>query len=348
MSGPEAEVGDDRRQAPAAPSAGLFPSAGAIPLAERRAAAGAVLMTSLIDRRWWTGRMFETVCSEGRKMGNETIEPRLAGVHMTAIGAATMRAGHLLQSASPKVFEDTFALALANVSEVEILERVNEREAALGAGGSSLWALRSRYAEERLAAARTRTGQYILLGAGLDSYALRQADHLGGLLVLEVDDPPMQDWKRWRLGQLGLNLPPQLQFVPCDFETTTLVEALATSGYDQTATTFISWLGVTQYLTEDAIASTLAWAANHPVGSEIVLTYCVPGPRAEAAKALHAARGTRFSTFFTPDRMTEILLAAGFHNVEHLSIEAANQLYYRDRPDALPSDMHERLVSATV
>ena len=140
--------------------------------------------------------------------------------------------------------------------------------------------MRSRFTEDHLAAARDRLSQYVVLGAGLDSFALRMGDALGDLTVFEVDDPPFQEWKSQRIQELGLEPPPQLRFVPCDFETTSIAEALAAAGFAADEPCFISWLGVTQYLTREAITETLRWAGERPAGSELVLTYLESNARA--------------------------------------------------------------------
>ena len=130
--------------------------------------------------------------------------PGLSGVHGTAVSAAALRAWHTLAGEEPKIFRDEFALPLTGMAEAEVV--------ALGrrvpAASASTCILRSRFTEDRLAAARERLGQYVVLGAGLDSYALRMGDGLGTLAVFEVDDPPFQVWKLQRIQELGLTPPP--------------------------------------------------------------------------------------------------------------------------------------------
>jgi methyltransferase (TIGR00027 family) len=136
---------------------------------------------------------------------------------------------------------------------------------------SAAWVLRSRYTEDRLAAARVRLNQYVTLGAGLDSYALRHAADLNELIVYEVDDPPMQVWKQARPKALGLETPKQLRFTPCDFERSSIADALADVGFAPQAAAFISWLAVTQYLSPASISDTLRWAAG-----------CAPGRKSSS------------------------------------------------------------------
>jgi methyltransferase (TIGR00027 family) len=252
---------------------------------------------------------------------------------------------HLLRDGDPKILRDNFALPLSGVSE----EEAEARRAAFPHHTTAGWVLRSRYAEDRLAAARPRLSQYVILGAGLDSYALRHAADLKDLTVFEVDDPPMQVWKQARLEALGLAVPPQLRFTPCDFEHSSIANALAVAGFVPEAPAFISWLGVTQYLSVTSTSDTLRWAAGCPPRSEIVLTFVVPGPEAERERALLATRmNVDFTTFFTPDQMTDVLRQAGFREIEHFTPEQADSVYFRGRSDGLRAPTLERLVSATV
>jgi methyltransferase (TIGR00027 family) len=265
----------------------------------------------------------------------------LPGVHATAIGAAVVRAFHLFREGEPKILRDDFALPLSGLSLEEAMAMPFLPHT------SAAWVLRSRYTEDRLTAARARLNQYIILGAGLDSYALRHAMDLNDLTVFEVDDPPIQVWKQTRLKALGLEVPQQLRFTPCNFESSSIAEALADVCFAPEAPAFISWLGVTQYLSSASISDTLHWAAGCAPGSEIVLTFIVPGPQAEAEKAFLATHNINFATFFTPDQMTRALREAGFGQIEHFSPEQANDVYFRERDDGLRAPTMERLVSAT-
>jgi methyltransferase (TIGR00027 family) len=264
-------------------------------------------------------------------------------VHSTAIGAAVLRAAHLFRDGEPKILRDEFALPLSGLSEEEAAASLTEFPHT-----SAAWVLRSRYAEDRLAAARARLNQYVILGAGLDSYALRHVADPNELIVFEVDDPVVQAWKKARFRALGLNTPGQLRFTPCDFERNSIAEVLASADFTLKTPAFISWLGVTQYLSQASISDTLRWASGCALGSEIVLTFAVPGPEAEAERALLARMNIKFSTFFTPDQMTGLLGEAGFRRIEHFSPERANEVYFGGRSDGLRAPTLERLVSAVV
>jgi methyltransferase (TIGR00027 family) len=195
---------------------------------------------------------------------------------------------------------------------------------------------------------RDHFNQYVILGAGLDSYALRHAAVLNELIVFEVDGPPMQDWKQARFTALGLDAPQQLRFAPCDFERTSIADALAVAGFEPKAPALISWLGVSQYLSPTSVSDTLRWAASCAPQSMVILTFVTPGPAAEAEKARFAAVDVKFESFFTPDQMTGVLRQAGFRRIEHFSPEQANSAYFLGRSDGLQAPTFERLVSATV
>jgi len=269
--------------------------------------------------------------------------PQLSGVHMSAFGAAAMRARHLIADGHPKIFNDHFAQKLLGMDTEEIVAITND--ALIDPSLDSAWVLRSRFAEDRLEAARTcGVHQYVILGAGLDSYALRNAESLDDLIVHEVDAPQLQQWKRKRIEELHFALPLNLRFVACDFETTSLIEALAKSKFDASAPAVVSWLGVTQYLTHEAIFETLRWAASLAAGSEIVLTYVVPGEIAENLKNMFAARGTRFETFFDPNEISTVLEQAGLVDIQQLTPVEAQKEYFEGRTDGLVAPEVERLI----
>jgi methyltransferase (TIGR00027 family) len=273
-----------------------------------------------------------------------TPQSALSGVHRTAFSAAALRAAHSLRGAEPKIFRDDLALPLSGMTEDEVVTLA----ARVPAASASTCILRSRFTEDRLAAARERLDQYVVLGAGLDSYALRMGPGLGELTVFEVDDPPFQAWKRGRIEALGLTAPQQLRFVPCDFEQTSLAGALDGCGFADAEPCFISWLGVTQYLTREAIGDTLRWAGGRPAGSEIVLTFLESNAQAETLRSSMAQTGVDVLSSFTPDEMTAMLRGAGFARIEHLTAAAADATYFQNRSDDLRAPQIQMLVSATV
>jgi methyltransferase (TIGR00027 family) len=137
--------------------------------------------------------------------------------------------------------------------------------------------VRQRYAEDALAETVGRgVEQYVILGAGLDSFAYRGPDLAAVLRVFKVDHPATQQWKRARLRDLHVTFPSNLTFIPLDFEQHTLADGLHDGGYRPDLPTFFSWLGVTHCLTEEAVFKTLRYAASLAAGTEIVVQYFVP------------------------------------------------------------------------
>jgi len=262
----------------------------------------------------------------------------------TAEGAALLRAAHQLFDA-PTVLDDPVVLRLLGP---EHEARLRAHPAAVDEGDRrplrAAIAARSRFAEDCLREAVARgVGQYVVLGAGLDSFAYRNPFPPAALHVYEVDHPDTQAWKRSRLAAAGIPLPTSLTFVPVDFERDTLPDALAAHGFDATRPAFVSWLGVTVYLTREAVWETLAWVASLAAGSEIVFTY-LPEPSSLGARshaaldalgARVAAGGEPWRTFFAPDELARGLVARGFGRIEDLGPEAIHARYFRGRADGL-------------
>ena len=265
-------------------------------------------------------------------------------MHRTAFAAAGLRAAHSLRGAEPRIFDDPLALALSGMTE----EQVVALAARVPAASASTCIVRSRFTEDRLARARGRLGQYVVLGAGLDSFALRMDARPGVLTVFEVDDRAFQLWKRQRIATLGLPAPTQLRYVPCDFETMSLPDALADAGFRADQPSFVSWLGVTQYLTRSAIEQTLRWAGSLAPGSEIVLTFLETNPQAENLTSAMAATGVTLHSRFTPDEVTAMLREAGFGSIEHVGPAEAAERYFQSRRDGLIAPQIQRLVAALV
>ncbi len=265
----------------------------------------------------------------------------LSGVHKTAFMAATLRAGHFLHAQEPKIFSDSYAHRLLDRSEDEI----RAFNARIPGHLLATCPLRSRFTEDRLAAARGRLDQYVVLGAGLDSYALRMGEELGSMVVFEVDDPPFQAWKRQRIEQLGIRTPDQVRYVPCDFETMSLETALADQGFAADEPCFISWLGVTQYLTLDAIRETLRWAGSRPAGSEIVLTLVEPEDKPAHGSAPRNI--VDYTSYITMADMTYMLHEAGFSRIEPLTQDVSDG-FFAGRSDGLATPKHNRVVAAIV
>jgi methyltransferase (TIGR00027 family) len=218
-------------------------------------------------------------------------------------------------------------------------------------------AARSRYAEDLLAgAAQAGVEQYAILGAGLDTFALRNP--FPALRVFEVDFPATQEWKRSMLVDAGFAAPANLTFVPLDFEHKTLADGLAESGFDANSPAFFGWLGVVPYLTLDAFRSTLAAIARLPAGTGVAFDYALspelfsPDRRKvfDALAERVAAAGEPFKLFFTPEQLENELRSAGFARIEQADSDQLNERYFRGRADglALPSPGLGRMAAAWV
>jgi methyltransferase (TIGR00027 family) len=203
-------------------------------------------------------------------------------------------------------------------------------------------AVRSRYVEDRLAEAVAQgVRQYIILGAGLDTFAYRNP--FPSLRVFEVDFPTTQEWKKAMLSDASIAIPTGLTFVPLDFEHQTLADGLAAAGFDAQMPAFFSWLGVIPYLTLDAVRATLGAIAQLPAGSAVGFDYALapetltPAGRIafHALAARVAAAGEPFQLFFTPETLQSELRRAGFKRFEQRGSEQLNELYFQGRADGL-------------
>jgi methyltransferase (TIGR00027 family) len=259
----------------------------------------------------------------------------------TAQRVAIRRAAHQLLD-RPRVLDDPLALRIIG-SEAEEALRSNPKEHhAFSRAFRAFMAARSRYAEDELArAVANGATQYVVLGAGLDTFAYRNPH--AGLRVFEVDHPATQAWKREQLQAAGIMIPPSLTFVPIDFEQQTLAAGLGQSGFDASAAAFFSWLGVTAYLTREACMITLSFIAKLPRGSGLVFDFAVDpallnaGQR-QALDALSkrvARYGEPFQLFFDPGELQDELKALGFHRTEFLQGKELNARYFSDRKDGL-------------
>jgi methyltransferase (TIGR00027 family) len=200
-------------------------------------------------------------------------------------------------------------------------------------------------------------GQYVILGAGLDTFAQRRPEIASHLRIFEVDQPGAQAWKRQRLIELGYGLPEQLRLVPVDFEAgDAWWERLAAAGLDAGQPAVVASAGVSMYLTRDAIAATLRQVAALAAGSTLAMTFLVPLELADAAvrpgleMAAKGARasGTPFISFFTPAEMLAVAREAGFRDVQHVSSAALAERYFAGRADGLrPPNNSEELLVAT-
>lgn len=259
----------------------------------------------------------------------------------TSLGVASLRAAHQVLDGEPKLLYDPVILHLLGPAFEEQLRQNPSRFQTPGSIGlRSHVLLRSRFAEDCLASAyRQGVRQYILLGAGLDTYAWRQAPGLEELRIFEMDHPATQEQKRQMLHRAGLKTPDNLFFTPIDFEHTTIAEALHEQPFDPTRPCFISWLGVMVYLSMEAIDAVFDWMISLPAGSEMVLTFTQKrehNPLSDRAAEL----GEPWQTFFSPEELKKKLISRGFSYVQTLDPEDAWRNYYSGRADKLPPPRH--------
>jgi methyltransferase (TIGR00027 family) len=269
----------------------------------------------------------------------------------TARGAAMHRAVHQTLEGGV-IFADPFAV---KILDEETRAGLAEMAADPAHRPMRLFvAVRSRFSEDTMAACIARgVRQVVILGAGLDTFSLRNPHAGAGVRVFEIDHPATQAWKRERLATAGLPLPPSLTFAPVDFEREGLAEALAASGFRQDEPAFFQWLGVVPYLTREAIVATLDFIAAIG-GAEVVFEYAVPfenlppamraSVRATAERA--AARGEPWLSLFDPADMASLLQARGFGAFEDVPRAELARRYYGELGQGLDSGPGPHVVRA--
>lgn len=259
--------------------------------------------------------------------------------------AAAARAAHLIVDAEPLIFRDTLAFALLGERAEELVayHRLHGTHPVL-AGARTAVVTRSRFTEDRLAAGGLT--QYVILGAGLDSYAHRSpSPHIR---VFEVDHPATQEWKKARLAEAGVPHPPTLSYVPVDLEAESFADRLVAQGFDPAVPAFVSWLGVTMYLTREAIGQTLKAVSGFAAGSEIVVDHMLPAELRDAAGQAYvdavmptaAEQGEPWLSFLAPPDMAALLREHGLEVVEHVRQRETVDAALWNRADPLrPSDL---------
>ena len=280
----------------------------------------------------------------------------LQGPSRTAVLTAAARALHR-EEPQPWVMDDYFALDLAGQEGLALLNRLRAEVPRPYLLAFSRWVcVRARFPEDLVErAVAGGVAQYVILGAGLDSFAYRRRDLLDRLRVFEVDHPATQAWKRRRLAELGVELPASLVFAPVDFERQTLREGLERAGFDFAKLAVFSWMGVTMYLTLDAINATLATLAKCRPGSRVVLTYNQPldvltrgdAQITGAMAGLAAKMGEPFISRFRTAEIARLLRQHGFGEFTDFGSDEARAAYFPGHPDVEIAGA-QRLVAATV
>jgi methyltransferase (TIGR00027 family) len=253
----------------------------------------------------------------------------------TARGAAAYRAIHQTLEGGA-IFSDPFA---SKILDDETRARLDETAADPSLRPMRLFiAARSRYSEDTLAAGVARgVRQVVVLGAGLDTFSLRNPYADLGVRVFEVDYPATQQWKRARLNDADLAIPGSLTFAPVDFERQSLADGLKAAGFDADRPAFFQWLGVVPYLTREAVSATLGFIARVPE-SEVVFDYAepfenYPADRRASVMAVAArasSLGEPWLSLFDPAELSGMLYNTGFGVVEDLDLAEIGDRFYGD------------------
>lgn len=259
----------------------------------------------------------------------------------TALRVAMRRAAHQLYDEQPLVFVDPIAVPILGREYLPEIERTQFKlHKPFSVSLRAFVVARSRYAEDLLAqAVANGLRQYVLLGAGLDTFAYRNP--FPDVHVFEVDHPATQQWKRELLAANGISVPANLTYVPVDFEHQQFATQLAAAGFDSTAPAFFAWLGVVPYLTQEAFGSTLSLIASLPASSGVVMDYGQPRSALPFLEQLaHDSLASRvqlagepFQLFFTPPEMAAELTS--FQAIEDLGSNELNARYFQNRKDNL-------------
>jgi methyltransferase (TIGR00027 family) len=275
----------------------------------------------------------------------------------TAARVALWRALHREADAAPHVFDDPVGLEL--LSPGDDWRQRGDMDPQFTRPFRASIVARARFIEDLVVEqAALGIGQYVILGAGLDSFAQRRPEIASRLTVFEVDQPGPQKWKRQRLGELGFGMPSWLRFVPVDFEAGEAWQnRLMAQGFDDSKPAIVVSTGVSMYLTREANAGTLRQISAFARGSTLAMTFLLPldmadpevRPGLKMAEKGARESGTPFLSFFTPAEMLALAHEAGFAQARHVSATDLTQRYFANRSDGLrpPNNAEELLVAST-
>lgn len=274
----------------------------------------------------------------------------------TAVRVALWRALHLLVDEKPHILQDDIGLRL--VAPDESWRQRPDMHPQGTSGYRAGIVARARFVEDLVEKESAHSvSQYVILGAGLDSFAQRRKDLLAKVRVFEIDKPETQAWKKHRLTELGLDIPSHLRFVPVDFEAgESWWEKLSANGFDAAKPAVVVSTGVSLYLTKEANQATLRQMKALAPGSTFVMTFILPPQMVDAAERPQfemvmeraKAAGTPFVSLFTPEEMLAMARQAGFHNPKHISRNDIVDHFFKGRPDGLrPASGEEYLVVRT-
>ncbi|NMM36959.1 MAG: SAM-dependent methyltransferase [Glaciimonas sp.] len=278
-----------------------------------------------------------------------------AGPKPSAQRVATLRAAHQLLD-SPLILEDPLALKiLGSTNEAGVRSNPDHYNDPWSKGLRTSLVVRSRLAEDEWEkAAENGVRQYVILGAGLDTYAYRVSHQTGR--IFEVDLPATQQWKRECLSAADIQIPASLTYVPIDFEHDTLTHALSQVGFREDEAAFFSWLGVSMYLEEEAILKTLRFIASCAAGSAVVFDYVVTPslltPMERLGRELVCAKvaesGEPWKAYFDPESLAYKIRSLGFSEANNVSPESLNTRYLSGLKDGFRMGGFSRLMHAIV
>jgi methyltransferase (TIGR00027 family) len=273
------------------------------------------------------------------------------------VRAAARRAAHQILD-RPCIFEDPVIIGLVpEASEQAIRDNADDHSGTTQELLRALFAFRSRFTEERLAQAVARgVRQYVIIGAGLDTFPWRQPPFARDLRIFFVDHPATLAWSTERFRERGLQTPPNVTFVAADLEAQELGARLNERGFERETATFCSVLGVTMYLSRNALEAMLRFAVSLPAQSEIVFTYSPPDDELDSddlaatvySVAATEATGEPWLTRLRAPEVFGLLTSLGFGDVFHLTPALAQQRYFSGRADALKATTLEQVLAATV
>ncbi len=283
-------------------------------------------------------------------------DTRAAVPDHTAVRVALWRAMHVQDDASPHVLEDEIGLQLLTPYAGWRFRPDMDAEATSLFRASIV--ARARFIEDLvLEQAGRGIGQYVILGAGLDTFAQRLPKKIAsGLRIFEVDRPGPQAWKRQRLIALGFGIPSFLRLVPVDFKAgASWLEQIESAGFDASQPAVVVCTGLSTYLTQEAIRASLRQVAALAPGSTLAMTFVLPlefaeadeRPGREAAERGALASGTPFISFFTPPEMLALAREAGFREAQYVSAGSLAERYFAGRVDGLRPGSSEALLVAT-
>lgn len=271
----------------------------------------------------------------------------------TAVRTALWRALHLQADAKPHILEDDFGLKLiaphSGWQERPDMKFTKRLRASIVARARFIEDLIIKHSKQGIA-------QYVILGAGLDTFAQRRPEIASGIQIFEIDQPDTLAWKQQRLIEIGFGIPDYLHFVPVNFETSSWWKQLLKAGFDSQKSAMTACTGVTLYLTKEAITSTLHQLASLASGSILAMTFYLPiefldeedKPMQEIAEKGAREAGNPMISFFTPAEILTLADKAGFKNTKTITSEDMEHYYFKNRSDnLLPASGEVFLVATT-